>query len=260
MICRYYKNGTELDVAGLNQITVLIDRSETELTEVALNSWWPGLDGPPHLHEQKEQIFYVVAGQGTVKIGEGTFDANPGDFFYIPAGVIHQTINHGRESLAYLLFNAFLNKDKEGHASFAEHIEKVKATRKLQARTQRAEATTGAVPATSRRKGKCVPSILRPPGTEPAARSTLSLLPRAEAQRCEASRIDCPPRQPYPPQMFGNKERTLFVLTGTGLVTVGAETEPVKPGDVIFVPRRAPHVLGADSVAVTCLALDTILD
>jgi quercetin dioxygenase-like cupin family protein len=66
MICKYYRDGIKLNVADLNEITVLIDRSETELTEVALNSWWPGLDGPPHRHEQKEQIFYVISGRGTV--------------------------------------------------------------------------------------------------------------------------------------------------------------------------------------------------
>ena len=39
MIHRYYKEGQKLDVAGLNQITVLLDRTETELTEIALNEW-----------------------------------------------------------------------------------------------------------------------------------------------------------------------------------------------------------------------------
>jgi hypothetical protein len=33
MIKRNYQQGEKLDVAGLNEITVLVDRSETELTE-----------------------------------------------------------------------------------------------------------------------------------------------------------------------------------------------------------------------------------
>ena len=37
MINRHFKNGQKLDVAGLNQMIVLLDRSETEMTEVALN-------------------------------------------------------------------------------------------------------------------------------------------------------------------------------------------------------------------------------
>jgi len=47
MICRNYHTGQKLDVAGLNEITVLIDRSETQLTEVGWNSWRKGLEGPP---------------------------------------------------------------------------------------------------------------------------------------------------------------------------------------------------------------------
>lgn len=54
MLCRHPSQiSQKLDVSGLNEITVLIDRSETALTEVAINSWSPGLDGPPHAHEAK---------------------------------------------------------------------------------------------------------------------------------------------------------------------------------------------------------------
>ncbi|MBM4144343.1 MAG: hypothetical protein FJ225_12235 [Lentisphaerae bacterium] len=61
MIHKRYDEGERLDVAGLNEITVLIDRSLTARTEVGLNSWVPGQDGPPHRHEAKEQIFFVTA-------------------------------------------------------------------------------------------------------------------------------------------------------------------------------------------------------
>ena len=64
MINRYFKEGEKLDVAGLNQIIVLLDRSETVKTEIALNIWPPNLDGPPHKHDEKEQIFYFTSGKG----------------------------------------------------------------------------------------------------------------------------------------------------------------------------------------------------
>ena len=56
MIHRYYKEGQKLDVAGLNEITVLLDRSETELTEIGWNCWRPNLDGPPHKHNDKDHF------------------------------------------------------------------------------------------------------------------------------------------------------------------------------------------------------------
>ena len=154
MICRYVKQGNQLDVAGLNQITVMLDRSETQLSEAALNCWRPGLDGPPHKHERKEQIFYILAGEGAVRIGEDLFPAQADDLFYVPANVVHQTINRGQASLDYFLFNAFLDPDKEGHASFAEHVDKMKSQRLLQAQTQRADAGSLEPISFSKAKGK----------------------------------------------------------------------------------------------------------
>ena len=153
MICRHFKQGQKLNVADLNEITVLIDRSETELTEVALNSWKAGLDGPPHFHDQKEQLFFITQGNGVVKIGDAAYSAAVGDLFYVPAGVVHQTVTGDGLPLEYLLFNAFLSEDKEGHASFADHIEKVKATRKLQAQTQQAGDGSRQIPPPPRHEG-----------------------------------------------------------------------------------------------------------
>jgi len=133
MICRRYDQGQRLDVAGLNEIVVVIDRSETVRTEVGLNTWRPGLVGPRHSHAQKEQTFFVTAGRGWVVVGEEKRQVNEGDVVFVPAGVEHQTIAAPDAPLQYLLYNAFLTETKEGHKTFAEHIEKVKATRRAQA-------------------------------------------------------------------------------------------------------------------------------
>ncbi|MDZ7765879.1 MAG: cupin domain-containing protein [Melioribacteraceae bacterium] len=115
MIHQHYKDGEKLDVAGLNEITVLIDRSDTELTEVGHNCWTPRQDGPPHKHNDKEQIFYVTSGEGIVKLGKNKFNAKPGNIAYVPAGLVHQTITTGDERLCYMLYNTFINPGKEGH-------------------------------------------------------------------------------------------------------------------------------------------------
>ena len=73
MLHKYYKDGQQLDVAGLNKIIVLIDRSESELSEIGFNEWRPQLDGPPHKHGDKDQVFYITNGIGKVKLGDETF-------------------------------------------------------------------------------------------------------------------------------------------------------------------------------------------
>ena len=108
MIHRYYKQGQHLNVAGLNQMIVAIDRSETELTEVALNQWPAGLNGPPHKHDEKEQLFYVTSGEGIVKVGKKQFSVKSGNLIYIPLRVVHQTITTSAEPLCYMLFIVFV--------------------------------------------------------------------------------------------------------------------------------------------------------
>lgn len=136
MIHRRYNEGEKLDVAGLNEIVVLLDRSETARTEIGRNTWRAGLIGPPHKHEEKEQVFFVTAGSGWIRVGNERREVGKGDLIYVPAGVEHQSVASPHEALEYLLYNTFLSDEKEGHATFAEHIEKVKATRRAQADQQ----------------------------------------------------------------------------------------------------------------------------
>lgn len=134
MIHRRYNEGERLDVAGLNEIVVVLDRSETRRTEIGLETWRAGIVGPRHKHDQKEQVFFITtAGSGWVTVGDERCEVSQGDVIHIPAGVEHKTVAAPDEAFEYLLYNAFLTDEKEGHATFAEHIEKVKVTRRAQA-------------------------------------------------------------------------------------------------------------------------------
>jgi quercetin dioxygenase-like cupin family protein len=253
MIHRKNQTGQKLDVAGLNEITVLVDRSETELTEVAMNAWTPGLDGPPHAHNRKEQNFLVTAGQGTVKIGSETFPAEPGDFFYVPAGVVHQTITKGRDRLVYFLFNAFLDADKEGHATFAEHIALVKETRRQQAAAQRADVSapveTGAPPP---RPGRRIATAgLTAPATV--------ILPRGETERCETVHHRLPAGARLALAADGGKEQTFYVLAGTGRITAGRDTAAVSAGDVVFIPRHTTGAIEAGPDGLQAVSFGTVV-
>jgi len=246
MILKRYDQGERLDVAGLNEITVLIDRSCTARAEPGLNTWVPGRNGPPHQHEAKEQIFFVIAGSGTIRVGDETFSVQPRDFIYVPAGVVHQTVANGPGPLQYLLFNAFLNEDKEGHATFAEHVAAVKQVRRAQADQQDAAAGGGTAVATaSARRGKHIRDIFGVKMYEFGSNTTHLLLDRAEAERCEVTVVSWPAGNKGAMVSHSEKEQTFFVLEGSGEVTVDGETRPVTVGDVVFVPWKAPHTTEA---------------
>jgi len=257
MICRDYQEGTKLNVADLNQITVLIDRSETELTEVAYNEWPPNLDGPPHRHAQKEQIFFIISGEGKISLSGETYAVKPHDMLYVPAGATHQTRCTTAEPLGYFLFNAFLDSDKEGHVSFADHIEKVKQTRRQQADTQQADVD-GAETA-SDKQGKYIDDIYAGKTYEFGSNSTILLIGRSEAERCETTLVSWPAHNKGALVAHEDKEQTFFVLKGWGSITVGDETSVVKPGDTIFVPRNTPHTTEAGAEELRYLCLNTVV-
>lgn len=259
MIHRYYKEGLKLDVAGLNQITVLIDRSESELTEVALNEWPAHLNGPPHKHDQKEQVFYIVAGEGIVTVGADNFPVKPGNLIYVPAGVVHQTITTSAEPLGYILFNIFTSEEKEGHASFAEHIEKVKQTRREQADSGQAKVAGSEQTDSANKKGKFIADVFLGKKFEFGSNDTLLQIDRSETDKFEFVVVQWPAGSKGAMVAHKEKEQTFFVLSGNGTVTIGDETEPVKFGDMIFVPRNTPHTTEAGDDTLTYLCLNSIV-
>jgi mannose-6-phosphate isomerase-like protein (cupin superfamily) len=74
--------------------------------------------------------------------------------------------------------------------------------------------------------------LLVSPRTSPAEQltTTLAVLQPGGEQR---------PHRHLPEQVY-------FILEGRGLMTVGNETQPVGPGDCIFIPSGQPHGLKND--------------
>lgn len=259
MICRNYREGEQLKVADLNRIVVLIDRSETALTEVGWNIWRTSLVGPPHFHNEKEQIFYITSGVGKVVVGTEEYQVKPGSLVYVPAGTVHQTIVTGAEDLTYLLFNAFLSESKEGHASFKDHIRKVKNIRKQQAETGHPEVRGKSGQGRDEQSGKFFPNIAQGKLFEFGSNITRLLLDQAETQRCEAVVVIWPKGNRGAMVSHKEKEQTFFVLSGSGLVTVGEETKEVHVGDVVFIPWKTPHTTEARHENLSYLCINTYI-
>ena len=257
MICRHHQIGQKLDVAGLNVVTVLVDRSETQLTEVGWNCWRKGLEGPPHSHAAKEQVFYVTDGEGIVVVGPARYTVKPGSLIYVPPTVVHQTIVTGDAPLSYFLFNAFLDSRKEGHASFADHIEKVRGVRRQQAVLQQAAVAGADTQAVSDRPGKLIADIHAGRLFDSGSNTTRLILDRTEAVRAEVTLVSWPKGSRGVTVSHPEKEQTFFVLAGQGVVTIGAETRPVTVGDVVFVPWKAPHTTEAGDETLSYLCLNT---
>src|SRR5690349_10315740 len=66
----------------------------------------PGFPGPPlHHHERLHDMFYVLDGVLTMRLGEDTLQVEPGTFVCVPPGVKHTFSNPSDRPVRMLNFN-----------------------------------------------------------------------------------------------------------------------------------------------------------
>ena len=64
----------------------------------------PGGFGPePHIHREREELFYVLEGEVTILVGEQTVKGQPGTFVLVPRGTPHTFANRGTERAKVLV-------------------------------------------------------------------------------------------------------------------------------------------------------------
>jgi mannose-6-phosphate isomerase-like protein (cupin superfamily) len=63
-----------------------------------------GSAGPrPHIHRQHEEVFYVLVGTLSIRIGPAALAAPAGSCVVVPRGVVHQPSNPGPQPVRVLL-------------------------------------------------------------------------------------------------------------------------------------------------------------
>ncbi len=82
------------------------DENETD-EKYSISEWWlePHADGPgPHRHETNDEVFYVLEGTTSIRIGDEWIDAEKGTFVRIPAQTIHDFKNQSDTKTGVLNF------------------------------------------------------------------------------------------------------------------------------------------------------------
>jgi mannose-6-phosphate isomerase-like protein (cupin superfamily) len=62
----------------------------------------PGARTAPHFHPNTEEIYYILAGQGQMRIGDQMAQVASGDAIAIPPGQVHHITNTGDKPLVFL--------------------------------------------------------------------------------------------------------------------------------------------------------------
>jgi mannose-6-phosphate isomerase-like protein (cupin superfamily) len=94
-------------VGGATAVTIKATGQETNdslyLGEAVLEPGFPG--PPPHVHQRIHDMFYVLDGVLTMRLGDETAELPAGSFVCVPPGVVHTFSNPGETPVRLLNFN-----------------------------------------------------------------------------------------------------------------------------------------------------------
>ncbi|MHA1452633.1 MAG: cupin domain-containing protein [Promethearchaeota archaeon] len=106
---------------------LVIDRSETDTSEVFLVVIEPGSAPPLHIHKETEQIFYILEGQGVLEVGNNkatnhTETVYPGEVVRIPPRTYHTIHCQGGQILKYLAIDCFVEGKPKAEPTWDSHV------------------------------------------------------------------------------------------------------------------------------------------
>lgn len=104
-----------MDVVNLAAVPAFVTRDGSEIRELLAHRnsairqqslaearVAPGQTTAAHFHPRTEEIYFILAGAGTMRIGDERRAVGPGDAIAIPPGAVHQISNPGPETLRFL--------------------------------------------------------------------------------------------------------------------------------------------------------------
>ena len=103
---------------------LVMDRSEATTSEVFVVVLEPGEAPPRHKHDDTEQIFYILSGQGKLEIGTPPTEhaVAPGDVVRIPVGVFHRIFCMSEQALRYLAIDCFVGGRPKDEPTWDSHV------------------------------------------------------------------------------------------------------------------------------------------
>jgi mannose-6-phosphate isomerase-like protein (cupin superfamily) len=104
---------------------LVMDRSESAFSEVFIVIIEPGKAPPLHRHNDTEQIFYVLEGEGMLTIGKknpANKPVSPGNIVRIPVRAWHSIKATSEVNLKYLAIDCFGSIRNENEPTWDAHV------------------------------------------------------------------------------------------------------------------------------------------
>lgn len=109
---------------------ILLPREQAEVIEAFYVIIEPGKFTHSHIHEDTEQLYYVISGKGRAvfSMPDGAaeeFEMRPEDVVHVPRGTRHQIFCEGDEPLAYLCVDGFPTGKPQEEPAWEDHYRAV---------------------------------------------------------------------------------------------------------------------------------------
>ena len=103
---------------------LVVDRADSETSEVFIVILRPDEAPPLHKHDDTEQVFYILEGNGVLRTGrsEKRFAVCVGDVVRIPAKTLHSIQCTGKQSLRYLVVDCFIVGRPKNEPTWNRHV------------------------------------------------------------------------------------------------------------------------------------------
>ena len=82
-------NGGECLVFGEVAVVVRVASQSTGGAFTLIEETEPLVDTPTHIHQNEDELFYVLAGEHVYEVGDKQFHVGPGGLVFAPRGVPH---------------------------------------------------------------------------------------------------------------------------------------------------------------------------
>jgi len=93
---------------GRSKFRILLDEKSVGAKQFALlvNEFDPGLTSKAHKHDKEEHAFYIISGNGIIRVEGVPIEVKEGDAVFVPPGKMHQVSSTGKEILKYIVIYA----------------------------------------------------------------------------------------------------------------------------------------------------------
>lgn len=167
-----------------------------------------------------ETILHVLTGQGVASIGGRDFQVSSGDGVFVKMGESLSLKSDGDQPLSLLMAicpgvdNPWVGKQTE--TLTASGFDEDYPERVVSGKTAKKESTGD----------RYFKILVGPEIGSTAVTQFIGSIPRSRA-----------------PEHFHLYEEVIFVLSGEGRIRIGKTSVPVRPGSLIFLPRKQPHCM-----------------